>query len=382
MTDSQRNLPNWLQAYMAYTNESESPAEYHLWVALSAIAGSLRRNVYFDMGYFLLYPNLYIVLVGPPGRCKKSTAMRVGRGMLGEVPGLHFTVDSTTRESLVRDMTQSYADGQSAMTAYSSEFASFLTSSGMDMVVFLTDIFDSPNEWTHKTKGGGTNKIKSPFLNMIAGTTPDWISKSMPLDTVGIGLTSRVIFVYQDTPRVRPPIPKLTEAQQEIGQLLVEDLKSISMLNGEYTFSAEAWKKYEHWYESRVEHPNPTNDPRLDGYFERKPMHLIKLCMIVAASRRDELVIHLEDLDLAMQFLEDTEERMPQVFAGVGRNPLNADIESMLALAMKNPAGFTLAELIDRFRHSLRMDEIKEAIDMLIALNKLTLKEGRYYYVN
>lgn len=367
---------------MVYTAESESPDEYHLWVALNAVAGALRRRVFFDMGYFSLYPNLYVVLVGPPGRCKKSTAMRMGRQLLGEVPGLHFTVDSTTRESLVRDMTQAYADGQSAMTAYSSEFASFLTSSGMDMVVFLTDIFDSPNEWTHKTKGGGINKIKFPFLNLIAGTTPDWISTSMPLTTVGIGLTSRVVFVYQDTPRVRPPIPKLSEAQKELATLLVEDLQQIASLSGEYTFVPEAWTMYEEWYKARVQDPNPTDDPRLDGYFERKPMHLLKLCMIVAATRRDELLIHEGDLETAMSMLEHVESGMPKVFAGVGRNPLNADIEGMLAMAMKNPAGFTHAELIDRFRFSLRMDEIKEAVDMLLALNKLTIKGGKYYYVD
>ena len=191
---------SWIKAYLAYTAESESPEEYHTWTAISVIAGALRRHVFFDMSYFMLYPNMFIVLVGPAGRCKKSTAMRLGRELLIQVPGMEFTSDSTTRERLIQDLSQAYKDGQSALTAYSSEFASLLTSSGMDMVVFLTDIFDCPTEWTHKTKSGGTNKIKSPFLNLEGATTPDWISKAMPLDTIGIGLTSRMIFVYQDVP--------------------------------------------------------------------------------------------------------------------------------------------------------------------------------------
>lgn len=212
-----RRLPNWIQGYLAYTAESESPEEFHKWTAISAIAGAMRRQSFFNYEYFLVYPNMYIILVAPAGRCKKSTAMRIGRSFLGIVPGINFTTDSVTRERLIQDLSQAKsADGHSSMTAYSSEFASLLTSSGMDMVVFLTDIFDSPNEWSHKTKIGGTNKITAPYLNLIGATTPDWIAKAMPLDTVGIGLTSRIIFVYQDTPRIKPPFPKLSDAQKAL----------------------------------------------------------------------------------------------------------------------------------------------------------------------
>src|SRR3954464_12186530 len=121
-----RLLPNWIQAYLAYTAESESPEEYHKWVAISVIAGALRRRVFFPMGYFQLYPNQYIVMVGPPGRCKKSTAMRIGRALLGAVPDLKFTTDSVTRERLIQDLTQAHSDGHSSMTAYSSELATLL----------------------------------------------------------------------------------------------------------------------------------------------------------------------------------------------------------------------------------------------------------------
>ncbi|MCI0558266.1 MAG: DUF3987 domain-containing protein, partial [Nitrososphaera sp.] len=186
----ERKLPNWIQAYLTFTNESESPEEYHKWVAITTIAGAMRRRAFYDMGYFVPYPNMYVVLVGPAGRCKKSTAMRIGRSILSEVPGINFTTDSVTRERLIQDLSQIYKDGHSSMTAYSSEFATLLTSSGMDMVNFLTDIYDSPPEWSHKTKMGGTNRIKAPCLNLVGATTPDWIARAMPLDTVGIGLTS------------------------------------------------------------------------------------------------------------------------------------------------------------------------------------------------
>lgn len=370
---------SWLDAYLAYTAESESPEEYHLWTGISVIAGALKRQVFFDMGYFLLYPNMYVVLVGPPGRCKKSTAMRMGRDILKGIPGQKFTADSTTREKLIINLSQAHKDGASAMTAHSTEFATMLTSSGMDMVVFLTDIFDCPPVWEHDTKSGGKNTIKGPFLNLLGATTPDWISRAMPLDTIGVGLTSRIIFVHQDTPREADPIPRLTPAQKALVPLLTADLVAITSMSGEFLLSEGADDHYRTWYKKRLNNPNPTGDPRLSGYFERKPMHLLKLSMIVAASKRDGLVIEDTDMTDAMRIMEKIEGRMTKVFIGVGKNPLHADKEAVLsALIDAGEAGMTEGELLAMFSYSLRKDELREVLETLMMIKAAKLVGTRY----
>jgi hypothetical protein len=390
---SSRHLPDWLEAYLVYTAESESPEAFHIWTGISAIAGALRRRVYVDMGYFQVYPNMYIVLVSPPGRCKKSTAMRLGRGVLGQVPGLHFSVDSVTRERLIMDLAQAYADGQSAMTAYSSEFASLLTSSGMDMVVFLTDIFDSPSEWAHKTKSSGTTKIKYPVLNLIGATTPEQISGILGLSTVGIGLASRIVFIYSADPRIKPPRPKLSDEQKALHMLLAEDLANISLMSGEFVMTDEAAEYYDSWYMARVKNPNPTKDNRLSGYYERKPVHLLKVAMIVAAAQSsiktfvdDEGNIknwlELHHIERALDLFERLEQDMRHVFAGVGKNPLQQDINEILSEMVSRPEGATRGELLEAFFHQVRADELDEILGVLTAMNKLTLdKTGRYYAI-
>lgn len=378
---SERLLPNWLEAYLAYTAESRSPEEYHLWTGISSIAAVLRRNVLFDMGYFLLYPNMYIVLVGPAGRCKKSTAMRIGKSVFREIPGVDFTADSTTRERLIQDLATSHKDGQSPLTAHSSEFASLLTSSQMDMVVFLTDIYDCPLEWSHKTKTGGTQKIKSPFLNLLGATTPEWIARAMPLDTIGIGLTSRIIFVYQDTPRLKKAMPVLSPAQIRLHEMLKHDLAHIATLHHQYVFSPEAEEWYEAWDMKNLMQPNPTNDPRLNGYYERKPMHLIKLAMILAASTRDDNILTVRDLENALGLFARIEPMMTKVFANVGKNPLAVDIEETFATLLANPDGVSMGELLDRFKHSVRKEELAEVLDTLLTIGKIQLIQGKYKVV-
>lgn len=377
-----RLLDDWIQAYLTFTAESEAPDEFHTWVAISTIAGVLRRRVYFDMGYFQLFPNLYIVLVSPAGRCKKSTTMRIARPMLAEVPGINFSVDSTTRERLIQDLTQTHKDGHSSMTAYSSEFASLLTSSGMDMVVFLTDLYDCPNEWTHKTKSGGTNKILNPYLNLMAATTPDWIGKAMPLDTIGIGLTSRIIFVYSDTPRVRPPFPKLSKAQHELGSVLKRDLKQMSLISGKYTLNDDTEEAYTMWFNQRQEEVKHV-DSRLAGYFARKDMHLLKTMMLVCASRRQETAITLDDLDTAFDLLKRVESTMPRVFSGVGKSPIAFDLEQTLVTVLSNPDGIAFSTLLDMFKHSIRKEELSEVLETLSLTNHIKMvqtKDGPKYY--
>lgn len=378
-----RLLPNWLEAYMAYTAESRSPDEFHLWTGIVTIAGAIRRKAWFNFDYFELFPNLYVVLVAPAGRCKKSTAMRIGRKLLAQVPGVNFTTDSTTRERLIVDLAAAHADGHSSMTAYASEFGSLLTSSGMDMVTFLTDIYDCPTEWAHKTKMGGTNKIKAPWLNLYGGTTPDWIARALPLDTVGIGLTSRIIFIYQDTPRVRKAFPKLSDAQKKLGELLLKDLVTISLISGQYILGPDAEEFYEAW-DLKNQTERMIDDPRLSGYYERKPMHIIKLSMALAAAERDETVLRKDDIEKAIELLDRIEPAMARTFSAVGKNPLTLDIEqALVAITISGEEGISYGELLNRFKHSVRKDELDEVLNTLQligAIKAVANEKGVRYY--
>ncbi len=377
-----RLLPDWITGYLAYTAESRSPEEYHIWVALATIAGAVRRKAFYSFEYFLLFPNLYTVLVGPPGRCKKSTAMRIGRKFLSQVPGVNFSTDSTSRERLIQDLSQSYADGHSSMTAYASEFASLLTTSGIDMVTFLTDIYDCPDpDWSHKTKTGGTNKIRAPYLNLIGGTTPDWIARSLPLDTIGIGLTARIIFVYSETPRIKDPFPQLSKAQLELGDILVKDLVTISLISGRYLLDKDAEEFYRAW-DMKNQTEREITDPRLSGYYERRPMHLIKTAMLVAASQRDETIITKADFERSLEILEHIEPAMARTFSAVGKNPLSLDIENVLSAVVSKP-GVTYGQLLNLFKHSVQRDELNEVLGTLQMIGYIKLSQetdGPHYY--
>src|SRR5271155_3237484 len=66
---------NWISAYAAALDPiTEAPSAYVIWSAISVISAVLKKKVWVRRGTYKVYPNQYIVLVGPPG-VGKGTAI-------------------------------------------------------------------------------------------------------------------------------------------------------------------------------------------------------------------------------------------------------------------------------------------------------------------
>ena len=104
---SRRNK-DWITSYLRYVDNTEPPNLYKEWVAVSVIASCLQRKCYLDWGPMTFYPNMYIVLTGPSGKARKSTAMGPGMKLLREM-GVKLAAESITREALIRELKTSNA---------------------------------------------------------------------------------------------------------------------------------------------------------------------------------------------------------------------------------------------------------------------------------
>ena len=81
--------PNWIDTYLRFTTFQEAPEKFHLWTALSTIASAVRRSVCLPRGYFNIYPNLYVAIVGPTG-ITKTTSADIGIELLEEVKDMEL----------------------------------------------------------------------------------------------------------------------------------------------------------------------------------------------------------------------------------------------------------------------------------------------------
>src|SRR5258706_8486709 len=103
---SSRELEDWLESYLEYTDSSEPPTTFHIWCALATIAGALQRRVYLQQGLErTIYPNLYVILIGPSGRTRKGVALGIAKELLGTVQTISISPESSSgREALIMAM--------------------------------------------------------------------------------------------------------------------------------------------------------------------------------------------------------------------------------------------------------------------------------------
>lgn len=342
---AKRKAGDWLSTYLDYTENTEPPLSYHIWTGLSTIASALQRKVWIDWGHETIYPNMYIVLIGPSGRCRKGTAMNIGKALLREIKDVKITSESITREALIRLMKGSVANMSDpknpsiihmhcSITVFSEELSVFLGQNDIRFLSNLTDWYDSRDRWTYETKGAGKDSIEGVCVNMLGATAPDWLQSILPEEAIGGGFTSRIIFIVEERKGKTISNPSLSSEEYRMRERLLYDLEQIVLLKGSMAFTPEAQEMYENWYEeqdvqaSRGNHP--IDDPRFAGYCERRPTHVKKLSMILSASRSNSMLIDVTDFERALELLRAAEAKMARTFGGLGSSQYGVITEKVL----------------------------------------------------
>jgi hypothetical protein len=113
---------------------------------------------------------------------------------------------------------------------------------------------------------------------------------------------------------------QVSKGDEALKTMLVQDLEQIAMMTGEFRISPEAREWGKAWYKNFWETASTRmDDQMLEGYAARKQTHMHKVAMIISAARSNDLLIGVEDLQLANTMLEDLEQDMPRVFSRIGR---------------------------------------------------------------
>lgn len=318
-----------MSAVEKYTN---SPVQYHFWVAATAISASLKRHVYINRGPWKLYPNLYTVLVGHPA-IGKGEALSPGLQALRKANSANIMSDRITIEWIKQELSKGFASppmvssggtisiGQpdSSCLLVAPELSVFLRFPE-DELPDLADLWDSrPEPQMYGTRSKGLVTITSPCPSMLAGCAPEWLKDAVPPSAVGGGFARRVNFVYADKPSQMNPWPDDTDWTTVLAPL-VEDLKHIhTRLHGEYKFDNAARPAFEKVF---MDQYADMEDEATFYYSKARWSNAGKLAMAIAASKRDDLVILKEDMEEADAMTLIVRDDLRKVFRGVGSSDL------------------------------------------------------------
>ena len=338
---SDRKCKSWLNSYVQYCHDSEPPTKFHEWMGVSVISSALQRKCKLEWGSLTFYPNFYIVLVAPAGRARKGTAMSFARKFIDNM-NIPLISDTTSLQALIRRMSEStnteesseegYFESHSSVTAFSPELSVFLGFSNKDLISNLCNFYDCLDVFRYETISRDVEEVIGVFLNLVGATTPNQIKDSMSTESIGIGLTSRMIFVYEDRikKRIVCPFFTLSDEGKKLEKDLLYDLTKIRSLRGNFKVSKDFLDYWSEWYGNYPEEGtlDPTN---FGNYWERRPTHLFKLSMVMSASESDKMVIQKCHLEAAILFLEETEIKMAKTFQFAGQFDKAENLQRLMA---------------------------------------------------
>jgi len=309
----------WLQAYRDYIVKQESPDIFHMWVGLTVLASTLRRNVWMDRGAYQLLPNMYVFLIARSGVCRKSVAMEIGVDLLSALEAkINIVRGRMSLEGLMDQMCRVaitpedkiVPDGsvmiQSDELSYLFGKASYIT----DLLTFLTAAYTGKASLDFLTRNKGLCKVRNPCPCVLSACTPEQLGEVFPSMSLVSGFMGRVILVYgEQTSRIAKP-----ELREEMKEDLILDLNTISELYGEIKMTPECETAFDRWYEAL-----PLQVPsELSSFYERKHDHVLKVAMLLSVSKSSNLIVDLEILQQAIALVELIEESLPRAVAYIG----------------------------------------------------------------
>ncbi len=310
---------SWLGRFMAATANLRSPELYRIWGGIVAISGAVERCAWIDpMKGKPLYPNVYVMLVGPPATGKSliiGSVMEVWRGM----ERLNIGPDRVTTAALQDCLeAQPRSDGPNGIPVYNAlvlgapEFANLMSKYDNEFLALFNGLYDCDPMIKMRTRSRGELEIARPSLVLFGGTQPHFLAQTFPVEAWTQGFTSRTLMVYQEEGLNRESLwaedyhtVESDQTPEELGRELRKFLKR--PFGHEMVFNREAKDLINIWHVNG-EIPRPIS-PRAAGYNQRRDVQVFKLAMIFALAEFQN-TIELKHVELAFQLLEHTESQL------------------------------------------------------------------------
>lgn len=390
-----RNCGDWLEAFIAHNEVNKFPTKFLKWAGISAIAGALERKTWVYYRNAQIYPNLYIMLVGPPGSGKSKSANEAMK-YLSSVSDIHFTPNMMTQASLIHDLeisgvkkafqfkNQEYR--MSAIFCFASEAVNTLGDNYGSIIKILTDLYDSGANGWHKdkfwhktTKTSGEEKIFNPCINLLACTTAEWLTDFIDIKDLRGGFSSRCIFVHESSYNTGlidwKDDEETTSHDASIGinKHLADDLRAINALRGKFKIADEV-RRVAPLADQAIAmdlDANPTD--KFNHFKVRKFWNIMKVAQVLSASESSRMVIELKHFEEAQRCIEEFMQDLPSLFDTIGRNK-DAPVLAAMEKWVRASDWFTQGEFMKNFQNEMRSQDLMSAWKNIVAQGGLVYK--------
>ena len=372
---------DFLTTYLQYTIHTECPMVFHRWTALSVLGAWIGRDISFEFGHFNLYPNIYCLFIADAGT-RKTTAIKIGQKLITRAGYKTFAAQKTRQEKYLEDLYIQSTDSieildqnlwgnlQSEDTTESyisaDEFGNFIGAGNLDFMSILGELWDYEGVYKYKLKNSKDVFIPNPSISILGGITATEFNRVFPQEALGQGFFSRLLIVHDEPTGVKlypPPTP-----DKEIRDKLLAQLGKIKeSMQGQQSIIPEADNLLNKIYKSWPGIP----DARFEHYTNRRLTHLIKLCMLIAASRLS-MEISVEDVVRGNTMLTMLEHFMPTALGEFGKGRHSDVTHKVIKLLNSSSKMLSFKQLWQHIHTDLdKRDQLNDILYNLVLAEKI-----------
>lgn len=374
----------WIDEILHATEEVETPVNFIRWGALCAISAILRNKVYLDKHYYKLYPNIYVLLVGESG-LRKGFAPGLSKELVRIVGGTRIIAGRNSIQGIIKELstTSTSQNGGPPIThssAYinSGEFSTSLVKDP-DALTILTDLYDGHYnpEWKNTLKSGSEN-LKGVNLTLFGAMNPTHFNDLITSKEITGGFIARTILVREFKRARRNDLLDPPENKYDINSL-ASYLKDIDKLTGTFSLAPEAKSEFRNWYKDF----DAESIEDKTGTANRVHDQILKVSMLIAVSRKLELIIQKEDIKEAMDLCLTSSSEVGKITAGAGISVDSAKI-TMVMQKLLLTEGNTITRLKLLQVHygdftALELDNIIQTLEDAGAVKQLRVGKEMHY---
>lgn len=331
---------SWLNYLVKSTENLEPPQRFFYWAGLSTIASIVKANVSLDRYSYVLYPNIYVILVSAKSGLRKGIPISYARGVLKVLDCTRVISGQNSFPDIIHELSRQkttpngkvHNEAQALLCA--PEFDAFLLEDSKALPT-LTDLYDTHqhiDEGWNKGLKSGTAFLNKPCINMLAASNEELLADVIHERDMKGGFLARTFIVHESKRNIKNSL-----MHRPVGIVpksdLAEPLRRLIGLKGSFQITDSAKNFYDDWYNDI---DDDSEDPT--GTIERIGDSVLKIAMLISLSKSNDLKIDENILQAAIADCEGTIPGIKKVSASMnGKFEISKPLADAFALLMAAP---------------------------------------------
>lgn len=373
----------FLRKYYDYAAPlTEAPEIYHLFVAFALMAAACSRKVHLPFGAQKIFPNLWIILIAPSSRLKKSTALSIGSRII-TASSLDVTYPNEFSREAMMEILAQRPQGLFIWNELGGTLRNFEANYMRGTKEMLTEMFDCPSEYKRVIKSQEI-VIKDPCISIMSASTVEWLNGAIKEHDVKGGFLPRFIFIPADKPSKLLPIPPVPDPVQRAE--VVRLLEGIAQREGVFQLSQDAADIYDSWYrDNDRQMAKDIDSESLAPFYSRLSMCLLKFAMLYELSAVGSFTVSVESMQSSCALVDQLKVNIKDLMDTELLLTPEAVLNKKVTTIVKQHPGITRSELLRKSRALAK--QLETAVQLLTERGELLSqrengKQVRYFPFN